>query len=42
MDGMIQGGWAYVGAAWGLSLTMFIVYVAITERRLAAARRRNR
>ena len=40
MDGVIQGGWEYVGAAWGISLSMLVSYALIVVARLAAARRK--
>jgi hypothetical protein len=39
MDGVIVGGWGFVGAAWGLSLSLFVGYAAITSARLARARK---
>lgn len=31
MTGQIVGGWGYVTAAWGISLTLFFAYAAYTE-----------
>ncbi len=39
MDGVIVGGWGYVWAAWGLSLSLFGAYVVVTNARLARARK---
>ena len=39
MDGVIDGGWGFVAAAWGLSLSLFIGYALLTNLRLARARR---
>jgi len=37
VDGVIVGGWGYVWAAWGLSLSLFVTYVIVTNARLARA-----
>ncbi len=34
LDGRIEGGWGYVGAAWGLSLAVLLVYVVVVNIRL--------
>jgi|JI10StandDraft_1071094.scaffolds.fasta_scaffold6451413_1 hypothetical protein len=34
MEGIIQGGWEYVGAAWGISLFVFFAYAARLAWRL--------
>lgn len=34
MTGQIEGGWAFVAAAWGISLGIFVVYAALNEWRL--------
>lgn len=34
MDGIIQGGWEWVAAAWGISLTVLIAYAIALEVRL--------
>lgn len=34
MEGIIQGGWEYVGAAWGISLSLFFAYAIRLEWRL--------
>lgn len=39
MDGMIQGGWEWVAAAWGVSLGLLVVYAVTLELRLKRARR---
>lgn len=39
MDGVIQGGWEYVWAAWGISLSMLACYALIVVLRLQAARK---
>ena len=40
MDGVIQGGWGYVAAAWGISLSVLLLYVAVVTVRLREAQRR--
>lgn len=39
MDGVITGGWGYVAAAWGISLSLFLAYALVTNVRLARARK---
>lgn len=39
MDGMIQGGWEYVGAAWGISLTLLAAFAVFVNVQLARAER---
>jgi hypothetical protein len=39
MDGVITGGWNFVAAAWGISLSLFITYALVTQVRLARARK---
>lgn len=34
MQGIIQGGWEYVGAAWGISLSLLLVYAIRLQWRL--------
>jgi len=34
LDGRIEGGWGYVGAAWGLSLSVLLIYVVVVNMRL--------
>lgn len=40
MDGVIDGGWGWVAAAWGLSLGLLATYVVALELRLRRAQRR--
>ncbi len=39
MDGVIVGGWGYVWAAWGLSLSLFVMYTVVVNVRLAKAQK---
>ena len=39
MDGVIVGGWGFVAAAWGISLSLFAAYATLTNVRLARARK---
>lgn len=41
MDGIIQGGWEWVAAAWGISLTVFATYAIVLQLRLRHERRRE-
>ena len=41
MQGVIQGGWSYVAAAYVISLGLLGVYVYLVESRLRAARLRH-
>lgn len=34
MTGMIQGGWEYVQAAWGLTFLTLVIYAVSMELRL--------
>ena len=38
MDGVIQGGWEWVAAAWGISLALLLTYAIALEVRLRRAR----
>lgn len=38
MDGVIQGGWEWVAAAWGISLGLLVAYAVTLEVRLRKAR----
>lgn len=42
MDGVIQGGWGYVAAAWGISLSLFVLYSVRLEWRLRQTREEQR
>ena len=37
--GQIQGGWGYVSAAYGISLTLLLLYVLFVERALRSTTR---
>lgn len=39
MDGVIQGGWEWVEAAWGISLGLLLAYAILLEVRLRATRK---
>lgn len=41
MEGVIQGGWEWVAAAWGISLAVFATYAIILQVRLNHERRRE-
>lgn len=38
MDGVITGGWGYVAAAWGLSLSILAIYTGSVVLRLRRER----
>jgi len=38
MDGVIQGGWEWVAAAWGISLGLLVAYAVTLEVRLRKTR----
>ncbi len=40
-DGVIQGGWNYVAAAYGLSFAILIAYTLIVSFRLRGLRQRK-
>lgn len=42
MSGVIEGGWGYVAAAWGISLGLLVIYAGVLVRRLAIERRVHR
>ena len=42
MSGVIEGGWGYVTAAWGISLGLLVIYAGVLVRRLAMERRVHR
>lgn len=42
MSGVIEGGWGYVAAAWGISLALVVIYAGVLVRRLAMERRGHR
>ena len=42
MDGVITGGWGFVAAAWGISLSMLLTYTLIVSLRLRAAKEDKR
>lgn len=42
MSGVIQGGWGYVAAAWGISLALLLTYAGVVLRGLAVQRRTAR
>jgi hypothetical protein len=39
MDGIIVGGWGWVAAAWGISLSLLASYALVLHIRLRRARR---
>ena len=41
MEGVIVGGWGYVQAAWGISLSVLVVAVVVINLRLERARKRS-
>jgi hypothetical protein len=41
MDGVIQGGWEWVAAAWGVSLAVLVTYIVVLELRLRGTRDRR-
>lgn len=40
-DGKIEGGWGYVGSAYGISLAVLLVYVLVTTVRLRGLEARD-
>ena len=38
MDGVIVGGWGYVAAAWGISLSLLLGWTLVLNVRLRTAR----
>ncbi len=38
MDGVIVGGWGWVAAAWGISLSLLAAYAIVLNLRLRRAR----
>jgi len=41
MDGVIQGGWEWVIAAWGISLAVFATYALLLQMRIKGSRPRD-
>jgi len=41
MDGVIQGGWEWVAAAWGISLSLLVSYAVVLQVRLRQTRDRK-
>ena len=41
MSGVIVGGWGYVAAAWGISLSLLVGYGIAVSASLGAARRKS-